>query len=355
MINQVNIFMIGTGSVGKAFLNQISCKNTYYIQKQPIKLKITGIANRTKMLIEKRGIEPAKWGSKLNNQGSMTNIKRFIESMKRIDLSNSVFIDCTSENEIVPFYYDILKSMAIVTPNKSANSGSYKQYITLNKIAKKYRTGFRYSANVGVGLPSLDIISSLISGGDKIIAIEGLFSSTMNYLLDKLITTDKQFSELLRDAHINGLTEPDPRNDLNGIDTARKLLILVREAGVEIEMPDIKIENLVPEILRNINSLEKFYQSMKICNRIFEELKKKAINKKCRPLYSAKLKNGRASVGIETVDSSHPFFTSSADEKVVLFYTEFYKKHPLIIKGQSGGAKATAEVLVYDILKTIKK
>ncbi len=354
MIKQVNIFLIGTGSVGKAFLKYMRSNNNLRIPDRTVQLKIAGIANRSKMLLEKRGIDNSQWKSELNRNGCQTNIKSFIELMKRMNLTNSIFVDCTDGNEIVPFYKDILKTIPIVTPNKSANAGSYKQYLALKEIVRKFGTDLRYSANVGVGLPSLDLINSIISGGDRIIAIEGLFSSTMNYLLDNLMTTDKKFSILLKEASHKGLTEPDPRIDLNGIDTARKILILARESGAKIELSDIRIENLVPVILRKTSSLNKFYESLKICDRKFDELKKEATKKKCRLVYSAKFKSNRSSVGIEMIDSSHPFFTSSAEEKVVLFYTEFYKMHPLIIRGQSGGAKATAEVLVSDILKTIK-
>lgn len=353
MENRINIFLVGTGNVGKSLIELIAEKDLYQISGNLFRIRIAGIANRSKMLINHKGIKPTGWKLNLLKTGEPTIIKSFISRMTKTNLANSIFLDCTDGDEIVKYYDVILRSIPIVTPNKSANSGTYQKYLALRKTVKRFKTDFRYSANVGVGLPSLDVINSLLSGGDRITSIEGLFSSTMNYLLDKLLITNKKFSELLKEAHDKGLTEPDPRNDLNGIDTARKILILAREAGYKIEMSDIEIENLVPPILRNINLLDKFYNSIKIADSKFDSLKKLAVKTKRKLVYSARLRNNKASVGIELVDSGHPFYSASSNEKVVLFYSEFYNENPLIIKGQSGGAKATASVLVSDILKTV--
>lgn len=349
----IHIFIVGTGKVGTQFLKLISEKSELKTENGDFIFKIAGIANHSRMLINHKGINPADWKLNLLKTGEPAIIKSFISRMQKTDLTNSIFLDCTDGDEIVKYYDVILRSIPIVTPNKSANSGTYQKYLALKKTVKRFKTDFRYSANVGVGLPSLDVINSLLSGGDRITSIEGLFSSTMNYLLDKLLITNKKFSELLKEAHDKGLTEPDPRNDLNGIDTARKILILAREAGYKIEMSDIEIENLVPPILRNINLLDKFYNSIKIADSKFDSLKKLAVKTKRKLVYSARLRNNKVSVGIEMVDSGHPFYSASSNEKVVLFYSEFYNENPLIIKGQSGGAKATASVLVSDILKTV--
>jgi aspartokinase/homoserine dehydrogenase 1 len=353
MIKEVNIFLVGTGNVGSAFLKLLASRSK--IGNGKFHFRVIGIANRSGMYISTKGIKPDNWKSTVKQKGEPTKIESFIETMKKINLANSVFIDCTDNDIICRHYEKILQLFPIVTPNKSANSDSYKKYLSIRKTVQKYKTDFKYSANVGVGLPSLDIINSLIAGGDKINSIEGLFSSTMNYLLDKLQTTDKSFSRLLLEAKEKGLSEPDPRNDLNGIDTARKILILAREVGAKIEMTDIKVENLVPKILRNIKSLNNFYDSIKIFDRKFDELKKIAVRSNRKFVYVARYRDNKVSVGIEMTDATHPFYSASADEKVVLLYTDFYKDHPLVIKGQSGGATATAEVLLSDIIKIIKR
>lgn len=352
MEKKINIFLVGTGNVGKSLIELIAHDNLYKIAGKKFRIRIIGIANRSKMYFSRQSINANIWKSLLTT-GNTANVDLFIETMKHYKLPNTILVDCTDGDEISRYYKVILKQFPIVASNKSSNSGSYKNYSAIRDTIKKYNTDFRYSANVGVGLPSIDIINSFLSGGDKVTAIEGLFSSTMNYLLDKLLTTDKPFSRLLVEAKEKGLTEPDPRNDLNGIDTARKILILARESGAKIEMNDIKIENLVPVILRNIRSLDKFYHSIKIADSKFDAMKRVAVKNKRKLVYSARFKNNKASVGIEMVDAVHPFYSASANEKVVLFYTEFFKHHPLVIKGQSGGAKETASVLISDILKTV--
>lgn len=352
MEKKINIFLVGTGNVGKSLIELIARKNLYQIAGSRYKIRLIGIANRSKMYFSRDGIDANKWNL-LQTKGITANVDLFIETMKQYRLPNTIFIDCTDGDAINRYYKVILKQFSIVTSNKSLNAGSYKNYLAIRNTIKKYNTDFRYSTNIGVGLPSIDIINSFLSGGDKVTAIEGLFSSTMNYVLDKLITTNKPFSRLLIEAREKGLTEPDPRNDLNGIDTARKILILARESGAKIELNDIRIENIVPVILRNIKSLDKFYNSIKIADSKFERIKRIAVNNKRKLVFSARFKNNKASVGIEMVDQTHPFYSASANEKVVLFYTEFFKHYPLVIKGQSGGAKATASVLISDILKTV--
>lgn len=355
MKKNIHIFLIGTGNVGKAFLKHISENNVIKTKGGLFNLRIVGVANRSGMLLNNNGIKLNDWKFKPTEKGFIPKIESFILKMKEMGLPNSVFIDCTDGKDIAQYYDTILQSIPIVTPNKYANSDLFKKYNTLRRITAKYKTDFRYSANVGVGLPTLDIINSLILGGDKIVAIEGLLSSTMNFLLDKLLTTNKKFSELLKEANKKGLTEPDPRNDLNGIDTARKLLILARESGARIEMSDIEIENLVPVILRNINSLDNFYESIKIIDNKFDQIKKKALRYKSKLVYSASYNKKSASVKIKLVNKNHPFYSASVNEKVVLIFSEFYKKLPLVIKGTSGGAEATAKVLVSDIIKIVNK
>ncbi len=352
MEKKINLFLTGTGNVGKSLIELISQKNLYQASGNKFRIRIIGIAYRSKMYFSRMGLNANKW-KLLLTKGKTTNLDLFIETMKHYNLPNTIFVDCTDGNEISRYYKAILKQFPIVASNKSSNSGSYKNYSAIRDTIKKYNTDFRYSANVGVGLPSIDIINSFLSGGDKITTIEGLFSSTMNYLLDKLLTTDKPFSRLLVEAKEKGLTEPDPRNDLNGIDTARKILILARESGAKLEMNDIKIENLVPVILRNIKSLDRFYESIKIADSKFDVMKRVAVKNKRKLVYAARFQNNKASVGIEMVDEVHPFYSASANEKVVLSYTEFFKHHPFVIKGQSGGAKATASVLISDILKVV--
>lgn len=354
MSMRISLFIAGTGLVGSELLKYLKNNSAFDLNGHPVKISVIGIINRSRMLIDNKGINPKKWKEVLFKNGRRADISEFIDRMTSAGFSNTIFADCTDGNDLVIHYGTILKKIPIVTPNKSANSQSYSDYIKLREIIRKHRTGFRYSANTGVGLPGIDLIRSMREGGDRIAEIKGLFSSTMNFLLDNLISTGRSFSSLILEAKEKGLTEPDPRIDLNGIDTARKILILAREAGAEIEFNDIKIQNLVPPKLKKLNSVELFLKEMKSYDFHFENLKLRSLSMKCKPVYTASFKGDKAQVQIEMVDSNHPFYSANSNEKVLLIRSEFYNKHPLIIKGSSGGAKATAALVVSDILKLAK-
>ncbi len=354
MKKNIPLFIAGTGLVGSELINYLKNNSSFDLNGHKIKIRVIGIVNRSRMLIDAEGINLKKWKDVLAKNGKESEINEFIGRMTGSGFPNAIFADCTDGSDLVNHYSRILKKIPIVTPNKSANSGNYLDYRKLRKIIEKYGTGFRYSANTGVGLPGIDLIQSMRAGGDRIIEIKGLFSSTMNYLLDNLISTGRSFSDLITEAREKGLTEPDPRKDLNGIDTARKILILAREAGAEIELDDISIQNLVPPKLKNLDSVDQFLEAIRSYDFHFEKLKKRSLKINCKPVYSASFNGDKAQVKIEMVNSNHPFYTAGANEKVLLIRSEFYNNHPLIIKGSSGGAKATAALVVSDILKLVK-
>lgn len=351
MKKNISLFIAGTGVVGSELLNYLKNNSTFDLYSNSFIIRVVGIVNRSGMFIDAKGINLNKWKDLLVNNGKVTDMNEYIDRMTGSGFQKAIFADCTDGSDLKNHYREILKKIPVVTPNKSANSGYYKDYVKLREIVQKYGTGFRYSANTGVGLPGIDLIHSMREGGDRIIEIKGLFSSTMNYILENMISTGRSFSDLIIEAREEGLTEPDPRIDLNGIDSARKILILAREAGAAIELDDIRIQNLVPAKLKSLDSAEQFLKAIRSYDYHFEKLKRRSLNMNCKPVYSASFKKDKGQVKIEMVNSNHPFYSAGSSEKILLIRSEFYNKYPLIIKGSSGGAKATAALVVSDILK----
>jgi len=355
MTTNLNIFLIGVGNVGSAFINETKKNKAFFVDDRIFFIKVIAMASSSKTIFSSDGINLENWKLLLQKSPAKTNINEFISKMIRLNLPNSVFLDCTDGNSIIPYYKKILSSsIPIVTPNKNACSNKLSLYSTLNKISKHNNVRFHYSATVGVGIPSLDIIQSLLRGGDKVLSIEGLFSSTMNYVLNEIMYSGKKFSDIILEAQKLGMTEPDPRNDLTGLDSAKKILILAREAGANLELAEIKIQNLVTKKLQRAQTQSELINQLKQMDKYFSRLKKLTIATNKKLIYLASYKNNSASVKIVRVNSTHPFNNISANEKIISIKSKFYSKTPLIIKGRGGGVDVTARVLISDIIKTIK-
>jgi bifunctional aspartokinase / homoserine dehydrogenase 1 len=259
-----------------------------------------------------------------------------------MNLQNSVFVDCTSSKDVILHYGEILDcSISIVTPNKLANSGLYKDYEKLQKSAFKHGVKFLYETNVGAGLPVINTLKDLKYSGDKIIKIEGILSGTLSYIFNTF-KGDKKFSDVVKEAKEKGFTEPDPRDDLNGMDVARKILILAREADAQLEFNDVKVENILPEACRKAKTVDAFFVELEKNNKIFEKLRTEADKKNKVLRFIAKLEDGKATVNLQSVDSSHPFYSLSGSDNMISFTTERYKERPLVIKGPGAGAEVTA-------------
>jgi aspartokinase/homoserine dehydrogenase 1 len=240
--------------------------------------------------------------------------------------------------------------VSIVTPNKVANSSKTKFYEGLREAANCGKSEFRYETNVGAALPIIDSLKDLMQNGDKIIKIEGVFSGTLSYIFN-LLKEGKKFSDIVRNAKENGYTEPDPRDDLSGLDIARKLLILIRETGTKIELDDIKVENLVPKKLQNIKNIDEFLNKLKEYDSKFEAMRIEAEKENKVLAYVAKYENKKATVKMESVSIDHPCGSLSGTENVVVFNSRYYNDVPLTIKGPGAGPIITASGVLSDILK----
>ncbi len=347
----LNLFFVGTGLVGGALLKLIYERGSFIEDEIHTHLKVAGLINIDKMMFDEKGINLKNWQEQLNKAGTNSNLDSFITKMKELRLPNSVLVDCTASDSVVNHYLKILSaSISIVTPNKIANTQSYDKFLALRDTAGKYNVQFRYGTNVGATLPVIATLKDMIANGDKIYKIEGVFSGTLSYIFNSLKEKDS-FSEVVKIAKEKGYTEPDPRDDLKGTDMARKLLILIRESGVPFEMKDIEIEKLISPEAEKAKSLDEFYEKLKKDDQKLIDRKRKAAGKGCVLCYIARYENGKAKLGIEEIDKTHPFFGLNGSENIVAFTTMNYKECPLTIKGLGAGAEYTAGGILSDILR----
>ena len=274
--------------------------------------------------------------------------------MRTLNLSNSVFIDCTASKIVVEKYPDIVSSnISIVTPNKIANSINYDFYQKLKQLALKHNVKFLYETNVGAGLPIIGTLKDLVSSGDEIQKIEGILSGTLSYIFNTF-SKDKPFSEVVKLAKEKGYTEPDPREDLSGMDVARKLLILAREAGLMLELKDIKIEKILPEEVEKAKSVSDFFIKLKKHDKDFECMREKAAAKGNLFRYIASLENGKAKISMQEVNTDHPFYFLSGIDNVIAFTTKYNQERPVVVKGPGAGAEVTASGVFADIIRAAR-
>jgi len=351
-VKTYNIFCTGTGNIGKEFLNQIHQESKNLIDKHKIEIKILGILNTRKMLIaDKDSINTDKWENLLEEKGVSADLKTFIQQIKKCELPNVVFVDNTSSRDVVEAYEDLFKhNISVVTCNKIGNSESFAQYLNLKNLANKNGVNFLYETNVGAGLPIIKTLSDLIISGDEVTKIEAILSGTISYIFNNYVG-DTTFEEVVRNAQNLGFTEPDPRDDLGGLDFSRKMLILARECGLALESSDINAKNFLPESCINANSVENFYKELKNNESYFSNLKGKAEseNKKLRLIGT--LENNKIFINVTMVDQSHPFFNLSGSDNIISFTTNRYKKNPLVIKGPGAGASVTAAGVFADLIR----
>lgn len=347
----VNLYIVGTGLVGGTLLKQIANQTEYLAKEYLLNIKIIALANSKQMIFDSNSIEPLMWAQKLQHEGSRTNLHSFIKEMRKLNLPNSIFVDCTASDEVAFRYKEILdSSISVVTPNKRANSGSSEYYQQLKQSALKHNVKFLYETNVGAGLPIISTITDLVTSGDEILKIEGVMSGTLSYIFTSF-TNGKTFTQIVKEAQEKGFTEPDPREDLNGMDVARKLLILARETGFSLELKNIKVENLVPLPARNAKSTKEFFIKLKKHDREFETKRKNAETYGNVLRYIASLRNGKASISLQEVNHTHPFYSLSESDNIFALYTKHYKDRPIVVKGPGAGADVTASGVFADILR----
>jgi len=348
---EIHLFMIGVGLIGSTLIKQIKAQAAYLKEKQSIELKIIGLSNSKKMLFNEEGIDLDNWKENLLASESKTSFAGFIKKMKELNLSNTIFIDNTANKEIDKYYEGILdSSISISTPNKIATSSSYAQYQTLKQTAEKRGVQFAYETNVGAGLPVISTLNDLINSGDRIIKIEGVLSGSLSFIFNSFKEGTK-FSEIVKAAKEKGYTEPDPREDLSGLDVRRKLIILSRETGLAMEPEHVNIQNILPQACNDAATVDELMIEIEKADDYFEGMRKAAADKGGVLRMIAKLEDGKASIALESVGPDHPFYALSGSDNMIVFTTERYRERPLVVTGPGAGAEVTAAGVFAEIIK----
>ncbi len=349
-LQQLHLYMAGAGSVGQRLLEMIDMQKEY-LESQKISLKLCGLTNSRRMVLDENSIDIKQWKVKLDEDFEKADLKKFTDRLIEHNLENSVFIDITASDDPIQYYMPLLsKSVAVVAANKRANSQSMANYKLLKESSRKRNIPFHYETNVCAGLPVINAIRSLIVSGDTIIRIEAVLSGTLNYLLSEY-DGSTPFSELVKTAKEIGYTEPDPRDDLSGMDVARKCLILARECGWEIELDEIVVEPMMPAESAAAADVQAFFDTLIDYNAVFHKRYEAAASRGMKLRYVALIENGTAKVALTEVDGEHAFYNLKGTENCISLTTNYYQKYPMVIKGPGAGIDVTAAGVLADIVR----
>lgn len=346
---EVNLFIVGTGNVGAKLLGQLQQQLGYLVRHLHVQVKVVGLSNSRRMLINEEGIELPVWKDKLAAAGK-ADLGEFIQHIVDRNLRNSVFVDITANDKVAAVYDQLLqKSISVVACNKVAASSAYNNYKKLKDLAGEYNCRFLFETNVGAGLPIIATLNDLVRSGDRVHRIEAVLSGTLNFVFNNYDGT-KLFADVVKQAQDEGYTEPDPRLDLSGTDVMRKIMILAREAGQQIEMDDIANNSFMPSSCMQ-GSVDDFYAAMAKEEAHFKKLYEKATAEGCKLKFVASFKDGKAAVGLQHIDPKHDLYHLYGKDNVVLFYTDRYKEQPMVVKGAGAGAEVTASGVFADIMR----
>lgn len=349
----INVFLIGIGGVGKSLIQQI-LKQKNFLAKKNIEIKIRIIANSKKILFLDDSIDLKNWETAFKESKEKFNLEILNTVLKNNYFLNSVLIDCTSDEILSKQYVNFFsKGFHVITSSKKANTSSLKYYNEIKTTALKEDKKFLYETNVGAGLPVIQTLQNLFNTGDNLICFKGILSGSLSFIFGKL-EENILLSDATKKAKDLGFTEPNPCDDLSGIDVARKLLILAREVGYEIELEDIKIEPILPEYFKQCKNTEEFLYKLKEMDIPFLERIKKArdLGKVLRFVGTIE-KGGKCSVKIEEINSNNPLYKVKNGENALTFYTNYYQPIPLVLRGYGAGNNVTASGVFSDLLRII--
>lgn len=352
---KVHLFIVGVGTVGSNLLNQLKEQAEFLRNEYSIDIKLVGVANSKKMLFNTKGISLDSWSNDLNSSDKKMDINSYVNNIKELNLRNSIFVDNTASADIIKVYNKVAElNISIVASNKIMASSSMSDYGNFKSLIKKHNLKFLHETNVAAGLPILKTIDNLVASGDKIIKIQAVLSGSLNYIFNSISDT-VPFSKTVVQARKMGLTEPDPSIDLSGLDVRRKILILARTCGYQLELKDVEKKDIIPESELKTNSFDELLKNLENNNNSIEKLRKETADSNKKLRYIAEFNNGKAVTGLQQVDSNHPAYNLDGMDNIVLLYTRRYSEQPLVIKGAGAGPDVTASGVFADIMLLANK
>jgi aspartokinase/homoserine dehydrogenase 1 len=347
----LSVGVIGPGNVGATLLNQLAQQIDRLRDEYMIDIRVRGITGASEMVLDEGSIDLSEWSDVLDRDAVEADLDSFVDHIQTDYHPHAVLIDCTASESIATHYADWLeRGIHVITPNKKANTGPIDYYQRLKSSSRSLRLHYLYETTVGAGLPIIQTLRDLIETGDEIVQIEGIFSGTLSYLFNSF-DGERPFSDILREAKEHGYTEPDPREDLSGMDVARKVVILAREMGMDLELDDVDVESLVPEGLEH-GSIDDFMAALPEHDDQMTALLEQAGEQgQVLRFVGAVNRQGEASVRLRRYDEGHPFARIHLTDNIVQFRTRRYDENPLIVQGPGAGPEVTAGGIFADLLR----
>ena len=352
---KIHLFVIGVGAVGGTMLDQMNEQSEFLKEEYALDIRLAGVANSGKMCFNPRGIALDKWRDELRNSSLAMDPEQFTEQVKEMNLRNSIFIDNTASTEIPAIYGKMAElNIPVVASNKIMAASGKDEFNSFKQMLRDRNLKFLHETNVAAGLPVLKTIEDLVASGDKITKIQAVLSGSLNYIFNNISST-VPFSEAVVQARDKGLTEPDPAIDLSGLDVRRKILILARSSGYQIDLEEVGKKDIIPDKDLNVKSFERLIANLKKNDDTMEELRKATAEKQMKLRYVAEFSNGKAQTGLQQVDAGHPAYYLDGMDNIILLYTRRYHEQPLVIKGAGAGPGVTASGVFADVMRLANK